>query len=356
MIICLMQLVLLASACVFAKTDVPVFLLTGQSNMSGYASANDLTAEQKQSVDNVKIYSDMTWEGDDAKERKWLTLGTGFGSGAGKIGPELSFGRGLSKGMPDVKIAFMKICCGSTYLGNYTSKPNDCWIPPSSNNGTGGTHYKRMLTSIETALKAFGTAYDTALYTPRWAGFVWLQGEFDGQDQTLAKDYEKNLTNLINDVRKDLKTADMPIIIPMIDVQNAWPHNGLVRAAEVAVTKSLKNVDTMDTKGLPTDGTHYRAAGYTTIGLVCAERWLNMKYVYGEPVTRLVHNRGTAGETFRPATLDARVFDISGRVIGRYDFRASQFPAVTLNRRVSGFYIVGLNAQEGMTRLQVVAP
>ena len=42
----------------YAKTDVPVFLLTGQSNMSGYASANDLTSDQKQPVENVKIYAE----------------------------------------------------------------------------------------------------------------------------------------------------------------------------------------------------------------------------------------------------------------------------------------------------------
>ena len=44
------RVLLLITCCAFlclAKTAVPVFLLAGQSNMSGYASANDLTADQK---------------------------------------------------------------------------------------------------------------------------------------------------------------------------------------------------------------------------------------------------------------------------------------------------------------------
>lgn len=237
-----------------AKTDIPVFLLTGQSNMSGYASANDLTADQRQEVGNVKIYADMTWEGDNAKERKWLTLGPGFGSGAGRIGPELSMGRALSEQMPDTKIALLKICCGSTYLGLLQFKANDCWVPPSSNNGNAGTHYQRMLSSIETALGKFNDAY------------------------------EVNLTNLINDVRSDLEVDDLPIIIPMIDVQNSWPYNATVRAAEVAVTRKMDNVDTLDTRGFETDGAHYRAQGQVKIGTITAQRWIAMDYEYRTPV------------------------------------------------------------------------
>jgi len=302
----------------YAKTDVPVFLLTGQSNMSGYASANDLTADQKQPVENVKIYADMTWEGDDQKERKWLTLGPGFGSGAGRIGPELAFGRTLAGEMPDTKIALLKICCGSTYLGLMQSKANDCWVPPSSNNGNAGTHYQRMLSSIETAIGKFNDAFDTSEYTPRWAGFIWLQGEFDGQERNLADAYEENLTNLINDVRSDLDVDDLPIIIPMIDVQNSWQFNSTVRAAEVAVTKSLENVDTVDTKGFETDGVHYRAQGHEKIGRRCTERWLTMDYNYSPPVA-INHRNRFIPKTIQTPALARTIgsfYDLSGRKLG----------------------------------------
>ena len=297
---------------VHAKTDIPVFLLTGQSNMSGYASANDLTADQKATVPNVKIYCDMTWE-NNGKLRKWLTLGPGFGSSSNNIGPELAMGRKLSEELPDTKIAFLKICCGSTYLGLKSSSPNDCWVPPSSNNGTAGAHYKRMLASIETAMKSFNSAFDTTEYTPRWAGFVWLQGEFDGQDRSLADAYEKNLTNLINDVRKDLDIDDLPFIIPMIDVQSSWQFNAQVRAAEIAVTK-MENVDTLDTKGFETDGVHYRAQGQWKVGTISAQRWLDMDYQYSPPV--VISFDRTATPAVRPQTLQQEsysLFDLSGK-------------------------------------------
>jgi hypothetical protein len=169
----------------YGKTDVPVFLLSGQSNMTGYfASINDLTADQKKNVDSVKVYLDA--DGDAAKKKKWLTLGPGFGATSSNLGPELSFGRTLSDSMPGSRIAFIKDAVGGTYLGK-----SDGWLPPSSNNGNGGTLYKNMMAAIDAAMKSFSTAFDTSEYTPRWAGFIWFQGEFDAYDRLYADVYEK---------------------------------------------------------------------------------------------------------------------------------------------------------------------
>jgi hypothetical protein len=300
---------------IHAKTAVPVFILAGQSNMSGYATANDLTADQKATVPNVKIYVDMTWE-NNGKLKSWQTLGPGFGSSSTNIGPELYIGRTLSEKMPNTKIALIKVCCGSTYLGNYTSKPNDCWVPPSSNNGTAGPHYKRMMTATETALKSFNSAFDTAQYKPLLAGFVWLQGEFDGQVKALADAYKTNLTYLINDIRKDWKIADLPSIIIMIDVQPSWQFSSIIRTAEVAVTKDLKNVDTVDTKGFPTDGAHYKAQGQVKIGTNSAQRWLDMKYAWDPAVSISQNVSGFQEPRFTTVGTDATVyFDLTGRVL-----------------------------------------
>jgi hypothetical protein len=294
------------------KTDVPVFLLSGQSNMVGYmASINNLTADQKKTVDNVKI--NMNSDGDKSKFGKWLTLGPGFGATSSNLGPELYIGRTLSDSMPGKKIALIKDAVGGTYLGK-----TDGWLPPSSNSGTGGTLYNNMMTHIDAALKSFNSAFDTTQYTPRWAGFIWFQGEFDAYDKTLSNAYEKNLANLIGDVSAKVKVDDLPIIIPMIDVQSQWTNNSIVRSADVAVKRKLKNVDTMDTKGLPTDGTHYRAAGYVKIGEICALRWLNMHFNYGPPVS-LAYRYSHSSELRQlkqasPLSIEA-LLDVSGRKI-----------------------------------------
>ena len=320
--------------CIFlsnAKTDVPVFLLSGQSNMTGYGGVSGLTTDQKRNVDNVKIYMDLVWEGDPSKLRKWLTLGIGFGSKIDSIGPELFLGRTLSDSMPGKKIAFIKCSSGSTYLGKVSD-----WLPPSSNNGTGGNLYNRMMNSIDVALKSFNTAFDTAQYTPRWAGFVWLQGEFDAMDKNLSNAYETNLTNLINDIRAKLKVSDLPVIIPMIDVQGAWTNNSIVRAADIAVTKKLKNVDTLDTKGFSTDGVHYRGQGQVKIGTITAQRWLNMDFNCGP--TRIVFPAPFVSRPENNKQISRNImFDLSGKRI------CSVEDGYSRQHQVSGIFLAKFN-------------
>ena len=309
--------ILIVVSCFFltyAKTEVPVFLLSGQSNMTGYAAASGLTADQKKSVDNVKIYMDLVWEGDDSKERKWLTVGTGFGSNANNIGPELFLGRTLSEAKPGQKIALIKCSSGSTYL----AKASD-WLPPSSNNGVGGTLYKRMVNSIDVALKSFNSAFDTTQYTPRWAGFVWLQGEFDAQNLQYSNAYEKNLTNLINDIRAQLKVSDLPVIIPMIDAQGQWTNHAIVRAANVAVKQKMKNVDTLDTKGFATDRTHYTGPGQVKIGTITAQRWLNMNYNYGTVAISNHYSSSPVPSLQTGHSLPSTMFTLSGKKAGSFN-------------------------------------
>jgi hypothetical protein len=295
------------------KTDVPVFLFSGQSNMVCLgSSANDLTADQKKTVDNIKIDSRA-----DNNTKTWATLGPGFGADASHFGPELFFGKILSDSMPGKKIAFIKDATSGTYLGK-----TDGWLPPSSTNGP-GTLYKNMMTHIDKAMASFTTAFDTAQYTPRWAGFVWLQGEFDGMDQGLANAYETNLTNLIKDIRTKTGVADLPIILEMIKPISTWQYAAKVRAGDVACKEKLKNVDTMDTKdlALSSDNIHYNAASQIKIGSISALRWLNMHFIYQTP-TQIAYRYS------EPSTLQSqkqlsvvsfvKLFDVSGRKVGAF--------------------------------------
>ncbi|MBK9579586.1 MAG: hypothetical protein IPK50_15895 [Fibrobacterota bacterium] len=285
-----------------AKTEVPVFLFSGQSNMVGLGtSTNDLTADQKKTYADIKIYLDA--EGDAAKMKKWSTLGPGFGGSSSQFGPELFFGKVLADSFPGRKMAFIKVARSGTYLGKVAE-----WLPPSSNNGTGGTYYKAMMVSIDDAMKSFNSAFDTTQYTPKWSGFLWLQGEFDAMDATLSNQYETNLTNLLKDIRTKAGVTDLPVILPMIDVQSTWTNNAKIRAADIALTKKLTRVDTVDTKGLPTDNIHYKAAGMITIGTRCAARFLTMKSLSAIDLA------------YRPqptfSASDAPRFDLVGRRIG----------------------------------------
>ena len=289
------------------KTVVPVFLFSGQSNMVCLgASVRDLpSAEQNMTFENIKIHN----RSDNAKSG-WETLKPGFGADANHFGVELYFGKALAEAMPETKMAFIKDATSGTYLGQ-----SGGWLPPSS--GGPGTLYRNMMDHIDKAMDKFNDAFDTSLYTPRWAGFIWHQGEFDAMnDQGLANKYEENLTNLINDIREMAEDDSMPAIIPMIS-GSMWQYKSIVQAAEAAVAEKLVNADTMKTEGLAfsNDNVHYNAASMKKIGTVCGEKWLAMEYTkdWWNPVPVVYQNRSSVSASF---SLNRTVYDLSGRMVG----------------------------------------
>jgi len=291
------------------KIPVPLFLFSGQSNMVGLGAAAS-TAEQKKIVENVKIDCRA-----DNNTKKWTTLGPGFGADATHFGVELFFGKVLSDSMPGVKFAFIKNARSGTYLGKATE-----WLPPSSNNGTNGKFYDEMMKHIDDALKRFNEAYDTSKYVPKWAGFIWHQGEFDGwNDKALADKYETNLTNLIKDIRTKTNADSLPILIPMI-AGSMWQYKSIVQAADVAVAKKTVNADTMSTEGLTfaTDNIHYNNTSMEKIGMVSGQKWLKMKYSEKWFSTPVVHQVPPTFMNATPAVVNLStiaIVDLAGRKV-----------------------------------------
>jgi len=122
-----------------AATPIKVFLLAGQSNMSGWTVSTGMPSAYTQSQANVLIYADG--EIDNAKKKKWMNNGMDFGHAAGYFGPELVFGKTLSDSLAGTKIALIKHSVGSTYLATD-------WRPPSSG-GTTGSLFNAMLATVK---------------------------------------------------------------------------------------------------------------------------------------------------------------------------------------------------------------
>jgi hypothetical protein len=241
-------------------TPIKVFLLAGQSNMSGWTSSSGMPAAYAQSQANVLIYADG--EIDAAKKKKWMNNGPDFGHAAGWFGPELAFGKTLSDSLPGTKIALIKHSVGSTYLATH-------WRPPSSG-GTVGQLFTAMLATVKSGLASLDPQY-----TPEWSGMLWMQGEFDGGNQGYANEYQTNLSNFVKDMRAQLNVPQLPFLIGMIDSSRSWPYNGTVRAAERYVAKNVANVGILDTYGFATDGTHYKLEGMLALGKGFATVWLS---------------------------------------------------------------------------------
>jgi hypothetical protein len=134
-----------------------------------------------------------------------LTIGyTGYG-GSSHIGPELEIGHVLGDAL-DNQVLLIKTAWGGKSL-------HTDFRPPSSG-GQVDPYYTRMLQEVQKGLDQLERSLPKGGEPPyEISGFIWLQGWNDMGDSEAVNQYEDNLVNLIKDVRKALKTPDLPVVI-----------------------------------------------------------------------------------------------------------------------------------------------
>ena len=214
------------------KSPVKVFILAGQSNMEGqgvadlegkhynggrgtlnYVMKDPAKAPRYKHLKDDKgqwtVREDVwVWYKPENRPVKCGPLGLGFTVYGGKhhFGPELQFGHVMGDRLGN-QVLLVKTAWG----GKSLSKD---FRPPSSG-GEVGPYYTKMLADVRDALsglkKSF-SGYDGGGY--ELAGFVWWHGwnDFCG-GKAAVEEYEKNLVNLIKDVRADLKAPNLPVAI-----------------------------------------------------------------------------------------------------------------------------------------------
>lgn len=330
----LIPLFLIAINAAEGKKPIFVFLLGGQSNMSGDAAISGLSKDLSGKFDSVSIYLDPTTDGAAARKGKWMTLEPGFGwcnAGKTSFGPELLLGITLTQKYPDAKIALIKSSVAGTDLAKQ-------WLSPSS--GTAGKLYNGLVKCIKDALATL----DTTKYTPVISGMCWMQGEADAMNQTYANNYKKNLTNFIADIRKEVKSDKMPFIAAQIDEQVAWTNYKIVNDAMKAIADADPNVYTFPTKGFNTDGIHYQTQGMIDLGKAYAKIVIDKKMM--EPIVPVTFGRhSTPGAVNRISPLNNSVvlYNLTGRKICAQS--VSTFSS--FSHATPGCFIVQSNAQAG---------
>ncbi len=215
------------------KKPVLIFLLSGQSNMSGRGELGDVNkpaAPQNATLvrfikapENVEKYKSLysgpnkTPSGWTIREDVFITMGTGtdavhsglkpgYGGFRNKgFGPELGIGYVLGDKY-DETVLLVKVAFGANSLGvNFR--------PPSSG-GQLGDKYPLVVEALRNAvarLPEIVPGYDKA-QGYKIAGFFWNQGEHDANEK-LAPEYGRNLTNLIKDLRKEFEAPDMQAVV-----------------------------------------------------------------------------------------------------------------------------------------------
>ena len=247
-----------------AAKPVKVFILAGQSNMEGKAKVAlmEYQAKQPQTRDLFKHWraGDKWVERDDVwikflKRKGRLTVG--YGS-PGCIGPELGFGEVVGDRY-DEQVLLIKTAWGgkSLYrdfrppsagmpsaavldkaLANLKKKKPDATLDDAKK--PYGVSYRMMMDEIQSTLGQLKTEFPAyAGQGYELAGFVWFQGWNDMIDADFTKAYAANMAHLIRDVRKDLKSPKLPVVIGQMGVDGENPSAN-VRKFKNAQAKVLE--------------------------------------------------------------------------------------------------------------------
>ena len=248
---------------------VKVFLLAGQSNMEGQGVV---------SMDHPEYYNggkgNLVWSMKNSKSAelmkhlrddkgKWvvrddvkvwfktgagitkgdLTVGfTGYvspedveaGGGRSHIGPELQFGHVIGNYF-DEPVLLIKTAWGGKSL--YSE-----FRPPSSE-GEVGSFYIQMLAEIREALADIENLFPgRGNHEYEIAGFVWMQGWNDMCTPEAVPEYDRNLINLVKDLRKEFRSPNLPVVIGELGNEGAEVGSNMA-AFRKAQKKGAEQID-----------------------------------------------------------------------------------------------------------------
>jgi len=222
---------------------VQVYILLGQSNMLGFGKITGGEGSLEEAVKEKKLYPYLIDEAGAWTERKDVRNVRVMGSGGpgkarlfnnewmtisgGKIGPEMGIGHHVGEAV-EAPVMILKSCIGNRGLGwdllppgsesfEYTDPKGVTWVHPGYQGsperwekGTepkpidwyAGLQYDGDVARAKDVLKELdkyypgGKGYEVA-------GFFWWQGDRDSRSAALSERYEKNLVNLIKELRKE---------------------------------------------------------------------------------------------------------------------------------------------------------
>ena len=256
---------------------VKVFILPGQSNMEGKVQ-NKLLEQQCRDEKTKEIFAHLR------KDNEWIVrndvwikflersggLSINYGS-RDRTGVELEFGtvvgdhyrepvlliktawggrsiykdfRPPSAGLPsaeklDDELAKAIKNAEAQNEKHKSSKPEP--IPTMDDIKAGyGAAYRDMMTEISETMANFETLFPKLKGMElELAGFVWHQG-WNDQYNGAELEYEANLTHLIKDVRKDLNSPYLPVVVGVMGQNGSKPPSGpmaVIQGAQLAMER-----------------------------------------------------------------------------------------------------------------------
>jgi hypothetical protein len=122
----------------------------------------------------------------------------------------------------------------------------DEWLAPTTYQQC-GQEYMELINGVKKTLADMERYYPGyAGQAVELAGLVWFQGIADAASPRMAGEYQKHLPNLIRDLRKDLNTPQLPVLVAAIGWEGA--HAALVRDAQLALANPSGKTSAIDTR------------------------------------------------------------------------------------------------------------
>jgi hypothetical protein len=166
-----------------------VFVLMGQSNMTGAARASKLTSPYNEKHDRIRIWANGRWE---------------YFVPTHRFGPGVSMAHQLAAFWPHDTIGIIKVASGGTGLCGFEKN----WSFERAEltwDGKKGSLYKDLMHAVAEARR---------ISQPEFCVFIWKQGAADGTRKNLATEYYERFKQLIADLRTDLHEPDLPVFVP----------------------------------------------------------------------------------------------------------------------------------------------
>ncbi|MGE9290167.1 MAG: sialate O-acetylesterase [Puniceicoccales bacterium] len=234
---------------------VDVFLMAGQSNMSGRVDSG-YSPDPRDELSLFYYRTDGPAPSDVLSAGEFTTVQP---LDSGYYGPEVSFARSLVE--KNYRVAIVKVSDGGRNL-------EEDW-----NASTYGTWWKYWLSDVAFALKKL----EAMGYVVRLQGFCWLQGESDASSASRSANYEQNFSDLVEAVIGALEgwgydTSQLQIVSAFIRTSSG-DYAETVRNAQKAVLESRANASWFETDdlSLQADQLHYDSEGIRVIGERFAE-------------------------------------------------------------------------------------
>lgn len=307
---------------------LPVYLLLGQSNMTGADSAVADTVPGTQPEDskvlfwNRAAYQGKVWENDDAFGPLRVQSSAPYGGQI--IGPEFGFVRELRSLGEGRRMAIIKISFPSTSMASEWAEQ--------------GFAYRALQAEMTQAIAASQAAGEQ----PVVRGILVHQGISDAlHGEAKAQAYGQRLREFIARVRKAFAQPDTPVVLTRANLSPLAPraHMEIVRAAIVATAEHAPHAAWINVDDLErVRGHHFTGAAQMEIGRRYAAALLRL--------SRPAHEEVAEPKWMEIACPEAE-YSLSRRVqVGRTldDFEASPLPW----RSQSG----GQNAQSRVARAE----